>query len=486
VALKIVRGGERAERELAVLRGVRHEHVVSLRDSVPLPDGSLALVLDLVDGGTLAGLVAARGHLRPGEVVTVLAPLASTLAELHAAGIQHGDLAPGNVLFDASGRPMLGDLGTVRITGEGREEQFGTPGYVDPVVVAGGAAGPASDVYALGALAWFALTGSAPPGAVLRPPLDGVVPGLPPALVAAVEAALDPDPARRPEPATLARQVYDAAPAEPVWLVGSTPADGGLTRRIRQLAASDAAVAPPRHRMHAGRWRRQAREGSGSPTTAAPTGRGPRRSRVALLGAGLVAVALLVLAATQLLDRASATDRLTSHEVTRSVGDATPAVPTGRAPSSLPGAAAPVVARGPAGIDADAAGRETLSDAQATTVVQQLAATRATAFVTADASVLDRVTLAGSAADRAARAAVAALRQQGVVYRGLELRTRSAHVRSTDGDAVVVDVVTDVSAYDVVDGRGNVRRREAARAGTTSSLVLVATSAGWRVRDALD
>jgi hypothetical protein len=68
----------------------------------------------------------------------------------------------------------------------------------------------------------------------------------------------------------------------------------------------------------------------------------------------------------------------------------------------------------------------------------------------------------------------------------LELRTRSAHVRSTDGDAVVVDVVTDVSAYDVVDGRGNVRRREAARAGTTSSLVLVATSAGWRVRDALD
>jgi serine/threonine protein kinase len=153
VALKIVRGGDRAERELAVLRGVRHEHVVRLRDSVPLPDGSLALVLDLVDGGTLAQLVAARGHLRPGEVVTVVAPLAATLAELHAAGIQHGDIAPGNVLFDASGRPMLGDLGTVRITGEAREEQFGTPGYVDPVVVAGGLAGPASDVYGLAALA---------------------------------------------------------------------------------------------------------------------------------------------------------------------------------------------------------------------------------------------------------------------------------------------------------------------------------------------
>lgn len=482
VALKIVRGGDRAERELAVLRAVRHEHVVRLRDSVPLPDGSLALVLDLVDGGTLAQLVAARGHLRPGEVVTALAPLATTLAELHAAGIQHGDLAPGNVLFDASGRPMLGDLGTVRITGEAREEQFGTPGYVDPVVVAGGVAGPASDVYGLGALAWFAMTGSAPPGAVLRPPLDDVVPGLPPALVAAVEAALDPDPARRPEPAALARQVYDAAPAEPVWLVGSTPADGGLTRRIRQLAASDAAVAPPRHRRHAGRCRRRVLESSGSSTAAAPSGRHPRRSRAALLGAGLVALALLVLAAAQLLDGGSPTDQLTSHEVTHAAADASPADGT---PSSLRGVAAPVVARGSAPIDAGAATRRTLSGAQVTTVVQQLAATRAEAFVTADASVLDRVTLAGSSADRAARAAVAALQRQGLVYRGLELRTRSAHVRSMDG-AVVVDVITDVSAYDVVDGSGTVRRHEAARPGTTSRLVLVATSQGWRVRDALD
>jgi hypothetical protein len=116
-------------------------------------------------------------------------------------------------------------------------------------------------------------------------------------------------------------------------------------------------------------------------------------------------------------------------------------------------------------------------------VVQQLAAARATAFAMADASVLDRVTVAGSPADRAARAAVAALRQQGVVYRGLVLRTRSAKVRSTDGGAVVVDVVTDVSAYDVVDGRGTVRQRSAARSGTTSSLVLLATSQGWRVQD---
>jgi eukaryotic-like serine/threonine-protein kinase len=458
---------------------------VRLRDSVPLPDGSLALVLDLVDGGTLAQLVAARGHLRPGEVVTVLAPLAAALAELHAAGIQHGDIAPGNVLFDASGRPMLGDLGTVRITGERREEQFGTPGYVDPVVVAGGAAGPASDVYGLGALAWFALTGSAPPGAVLRPPLDDVVPGLPAALVAAVETALDPDPARRPQPAALARQVYDAAPAAPVWLVGSTPADGGLTRRIRELAVSDAAVAPPRHRRHAGRWRRRVRDTSGSSPAAVPTGRRRSRSRAALLGAGLVAVALLVLAAVQLLEVGSPPDRLASDDLTAVASDSNHVVPPGRTLSTLPGVVATVVARGPAPMDADAAAKGPLSDAEVTSVVQQLAAGRAAAFITADVTVLDRVTVAGSPADRVARAAVDALRQQGLVYRGLELRTRSAHVRSTDGEAVVVDVVTDVSAYDVVDGQGNVRRRQAARPRTTSSLVLVATSGGWRVKDTL-
>jgi hypothetical protein len=460
VAIKIVRGGESAERELAVLRGVRHEHVVRLLDCVPLPDGSLALVLDLVEGGTLAQLVAARGHLRPGEVVTVLAPLAATLAELHAAGVQHGDLAPGNVLFDASGRPMLGDLGTVRITGEAREEQFGTPGYVDPVVVAGGAAGPASDVYGLGALAWFALTGATPPGAVLRPALDDVVPGLPAALVAAVETALDPDPARRPEPALLARQVYDAAPAEPVWLVGSTPADGGLTRRIRQLAASDADVAPARHRLRAGRWRRRGQQSDpSSPPPAEAASPGARRWRTwsAVLGAGTVA-ALVALAALQLLPAGASVHRPASRQAPPPKADVATAA---------------------------AADRWTVpSDAQVTTVVQRLAAARAAVFAAADPALLDGVTVPGSPADQAARVAVATLRQHGLRYRGLALRTRSAHVRTTDDRTLVVDVVTDVSAYDVVDGRGKVSRREAARPGTTSRLVLVATSQGWRVQDA--
>ncbi|WP_460459084.1 serine/threonine-protein kinase, partial [Angustibacter peucedani] len=233
VAVKVVRAGPQAERELAVLTGVRHPHVLALLEVVVLDDEQVALVVPLLDGGTLGGLVAARGPLRAGEVVTCLAPLAAAVGELHAQGVQHGDLAPGNVLLDASGRPFLADLGTVRVTGEPRDEVYGTPGFVDPVVLTGGAPTPASDVHGLGALAWFALTGAPPPGVPSREPLAGLVaPHVPAALVDLVEQAVHPDPHRRPTPHELARGLHEAAVAVPVWRSGRAPGDGGLTQRV--------------------------------------------------------------------------------------------------------------------------------------------------------------------------------------------------------------------------------------------------------------
>ena len=76
VAIKVVRASPDAEREVAVLRAVSHPHVVRLHQAVVLDDGRLALVLGLVDGPTLAAVVAQRGHLSPGEVVTLIVPLA--------------------------------------------------------------------------------------------------------------------------------------------------------------------------------------------------------------------------------------------------------------------------------------------------------------------------------------------------------------------------------------------------------------------------
>lgn len=508
VAVKLVRAGEGAEREVTVLRALRHEHVVPLRDCVTTPDGSLALVLDVVEGGTLAQLVAARGHLRPGEVVTVVAPLAATLADLHERGIQHGDLAPGNVLFDREGKPLLGDLGTVRITGEVREEAFGTPGYVDPAVVAGGAPGPSSDVYGLGALAWFALTGRTPPVALLREPLATVVAGLPDGLVAAVEEALDPDPARRPDPAALARRVFDAVPAEPVWLVGRAPADGGLTHRIRQLAAADqAAGSTARHR--ALRRPHRAPRALAAVVRERVGGRGPRRRRwlgaivvATLLTVGMVAAPRLVAgvqrsrAASERVAQAGHVAAVNLPDVGASRAEGVAAEGVAAEAVTLPPAAAPPATGAPsASVERSA---PALTPEQARQVVEQLSDERAAAFSGASVD-LARITAPGSAAEATLRDALAGLQRAGLVYRGLRLTTRAVSVRgaaprsaaeaadagSTTGDGgggqVVVDVVTDVSAYEVVDRQGRVRQRISARSGTTSRLVLVRTRAGWRV-----
>lgn len=439
VAVKLVRGGGHAERELAVLRGVRHPHVVRLRAGVPLQGGSLALVLDLVDGGTLAQLVGARGHLRPGEVVTIVAPLARALADLHALGVEHGDLAPGNVLFDREGKPMLSDLGTVRITGAAREEQFGTPGYVDPVVVAGARPGPPSDVYGLGALAWFALTGDTPPGALMRPPLAEAVPGLPDALADVLEEALDPDPLRRPAPDELARRVFDAAPPEPVWLVGGAPSDGGLTHRIRQLAAADASSGvPARHRAAGSRLH--------------------RRRRIALLSgaAGVATVMVAASVAGPLLSRSDAAGQ--QPQASSAGSSVTTPVTT---PMTTPAIAA-----------LDGPMRE---------VVQRLSTLRARAFADADPTALSQALVPGSEADADTRAGVSALRAQSLRYRGVQLHVRSVHVLSRGGATADVVVVTDVSPYAVVDARNRVVRRVAAQSGLASRLRLSLTPQGWRV-----
>ena len=126
-------------------------HVVAVEACVPLADGRVAVVMPHLLGGALDALVRARGHLSPGEVVTVLAPVASALGRLHDLGVVHGDVSPGNVLLDLDGRPVLGDLGLGHVVGDVSPGVWGTDGYVAPEVLLGGDPTPASDVYALGA-----------------------------------------------------------------------------------------------------------------------------------------------------------------------------------------------------------------------------------------------------------------------------------------------------------------------------------------------
>ena len=240
-------------RELAVLRGLRHPHVVQLIDDLVLADGRTVLVLELAAGGSLARIVQARGHLTPGETVTVLTTLAATLADLHRLGVTHGDLSPGNVLFHLDGRPMLTDVGRAGIAGRADDRSGGTSGFVDPARPAGAPA----DVYAVGALGWFALTGAAPALAAVRPALATLAPGTPDELAAVIGAALDPDPGRRSTAAELARAAHQAGPSAPVRLAGDRDPADLLTHRIREWAATEPLVAAgPSGRGSWAPWRR--------------------------------------------------------------------------------------------------------------------------------------------------------------------------------------------------------------------------------------
>ena len=98
-----------AERETAILARVTHDHIVGMHAARPLADGSVAVILDLADGGSLADLVRGRGRLSAGEVATICTPIAAALAALHDVGVTHGDVTAGNVLH-AAGHDRIKDL----------------------------------------------------------------------------------------------------------------------------------------------------------------------------------------------------------------------------------------------------------------------------------------------------------------------------------------------------------------------------------------
>ncbi|MFE9376654.1 bifunctional serine/threonine-protein kinase/ABC transporter substrate-binding protein [Streptomyces sp. NPDC006855] len=189
------------------------------------------LATEFVPGPTLVDVVAQCGPL-PVRSVTVLGRLLSrALAAVHAAGLVHRDVKPGNVLLTADG-PRLIDFGIARaadataLTATG--VVVGTPGFLPPEQASGRTAGPAGDVFSLGCLLGYAATGRPPFGtgpadALLyrtvhdAPDLDGVEE---PRLRALLERCLAKDPATRPSASALDRLMTEDAPTgeRATWL----------------------------------------------------------------------------------------------------------------------------------------------------------------------------------------------------------------------------------------------------------------------------
>jgi serine/threonine-protein kinase len=124
------------------------------------------LVMELVEGGTLRELLAERGPMPPHAVAAVLRPVLGGLAAAHRAGLVHRDVKPENVLISDEGEVKIVDFGLVRAVAEAGITStsviLGTAAYLSPEQVKDGNAGPRSDVYAAGIVAYELLTGQTP------------------------------------------------------------------------------------------------------------------------------------------------------------------------------------------------------------------------------------------------------------------------------------------------------------------------------------
>ena len=177
VAIKLLlsaraeRARRRFAREVDALRRVDHPGLVRVLDD-GVHDGVPYLVLDYVEGMTLAERLERRGPLPLREAAELTQQLARALDHAHQVGVLHRDLKPSNVLIDPGGRALLTDFGMTRAVDDRLDQSrlsrtgefLGSPGYWPPEQAAGARdqVGPHSDIYGLGALLHALLTGLPP------------------------------------------------------------------------------------------------------------------------------------------------------------------------------------------------------------------------------------------------------------------------------------------------------------------------------------
>jgi eukaryotic-like serine/threonine-protein kinase len=234
------------------------------------------LVMELVEGQSLAQLLAERGPLPPQEVTAILGQAALALQAAHTAGVVHRDVKPANIMVTPGGMVKLTDFGIARAAaGSGLTrtgEVLGTPHYLAPEQAHGLPATAASDVYALGVVGHELLTGQRPftGESIVATALAHVTQeapdlpdSVPPPLRSAIMAALAKDPADRPESA-----------AELAAMLGMPGAPHTPLRELDPAAADLTMVAPAPTIRSGGAS--AATQGAPSPTTVLPAVAGNR------------------------------------------------------------------------------------------------------------------------------------------------------------------------------------------------------------------
>jgi hypothetical protein len=177
VAVKILRGGPLADEtararmrsEASLAASIAHPGVARIFDfheGAASPESPTFIVMELVEGHSLAQLLTERGALPTDEVMSVVVQVAEGLQAAHDAGIVHRDLKPANIMLTPAGRTVLVDFGIARsatsepLTSTG--VLLGTADYMSPEQAAGRSATAKSDLYSLGVVAHHCLTGTSP------------------------------------------------------------------------------------------------------------------------------------------------------------------------------------------------------------------------------------------------------------------------------------------------------------------------------------
>lgn len=207
--------------EARVLARFDHQHIVRVY-RVFEAHGTAYLVMEYVDGRSLKQEIEAGGVLADDVVREILLAITESLAAVHDAGLLHRDIKPDNVMLRPDGTPVLIDFGAARqMTGRSRSVMVVSDGYapIEQYSEQQESQGPWTDIYALGAVAYVALTGQVPPRAPDRVRNDRLprvtdASGQPvrAGLASAVDAALAVDEADRPQDVVQWRTMLDDAP----------------------------------------------------------------------------------------------------------------------------------------------------------------------------------------------------------------------------------------------------------------------------------
>jgi serine/threonine-protein kinase len=308
----------RFRREALAAARLVHPNVVQVFDfGSDDASGRQYIVMEFIDGQSCAEILRERGRLEPPEAVEILGQACRGLDYAHRNGVVHRDVKPGNLLRSHDGMIKLADFGIAKAAEQSDITKvgsvLGTAAYLSPEQARGEPAGPASDLYALGVVAYQLMAGRLPYEAASLtdlarlqatppPPLDELEPDVPRPLAVAVMHALTSDPeARYADAADMEEALHDGLQGHGPSDIDATawlPPDEGTeaTQMLSRTRATSSHAPAPRRRMEPideppASMPPPARRGGGPRRAPAPV---PQRSQGG--GAGKWVALLVVLA----------------------------------------------------------------------------------------------------------------------------------------------------------------------------------------------